>query len=54
MRSFLIVETQPRQGGTAFLVVHVSGKLAKEDYENFVPEFDRLARGMESCASCSI
>nr|WP_296902058.1 STAS/SEC14 domain-containing protein [Polaromonas sp.] len=46
MRSFLIVETQPRrQGGTAVLVVHVNGKLVKEDYENFVPEFDRLARG---------
>jgi hypothetical protein len=26
------------------LVVHVSGKLEKEDYEHFVPEFDRLVR----------
>jgi len=24
------------------LVVHVSGKLIKEDYEHFVPEFERL------------
>ena len=24
------------------LVVHVSGKLAKADYEHFVPEFERL------------
>ena len=28
------------QGKT--ITVHVSGKLAKEDYEQFVPEFDRL------------
>ena len=26
------------------LVVHVSGKLAKADYEHFVPEFERLVR----------
>ncbi|MFY9329094.1 MAG: STAS/SEC14 domain-containing protein [Georgfuchsia sp.] len=26
------------------LVVHVSGKLVKEDYAHFVPEFERLAR----------
>lgn len=26
------------------LVVHVSGKLVKEDYEHFVPEFERLVR----------
>lgn len=25
------------------LVVHVTGKLAKADYEHFVPEFERLA-----------
>jgi hypothetical protein len=25
------------------VAVHVSGKLLKEDYEHFVPEFDRLA-----------
>lgn len=25
------------------MVVHVSGKLTKEDYDYFVPEFDRLA-----------
>ena len=26
------------------LTVHVSGKLAKADYEHFVPEFERLVR----------
>ena len=26
------------------LIVHVSGKLAKADYERFVPEFERLVR----------
>jgi hypothetical protein len=26
------------------LVIHVSGKLVKEDYEHFVPEFERLVR----------
>ena len=26
------------------LAVHVSGKLAKADYEHFVPEFDRLVQ----------
>jgi len=26
------------------LVVHVSGKLAKADYEHFVPEFERLVK----------
>jgi hypothetical protein len=30
--------------GGEFLAVHVSGKLAKADYERFVPEFDRLVR----------
>jgi hypothetical protein len=28
--------------GGEILVVHVSGKLAKADYERFVPEFERL------------
>ena len=32
------------QNGGKTLVVHVSGKLAKADYEHFVPEFDRLVR----------
>jgi hypothetical protein len=32
------------QDGGKILVVHVSGKLAKADYEHFVPEFDRLVR----------
>jgi hypothetical protein len=26
------------------LIIHVSGKLVKEDYERFVPEFERLTR----------
>jgi hypothetical protein len=26
------------------LIVHVSGKLAKADYEHFVPEFERLVQ----------
>lgn len=30
------------EDGGKMLVVHVSGKLAKEDYERFVPEFERL------------
>jgi len=32
------------ENGGKILVVHVSGKLAKADYEHFVPEFERLAR----------
>jgi hypothetical protein len=30
------------ENGGKLLAVHVSGKLAKADYEHFVPEFDRL------------
>jgi hypothetical protein len=30
------------ENGGKTLVVHVSGKLAKADYEHFVPEFERL------------
>jgi hypothetical protein len=30
--------------GGKVLVVHVSGKLVKADYEHFVPEFERLVR----------
>ena len=30
------------EDGGKILVVHVSGKLTKADYEYFVPEFDRL------------
>ena len=30
--------------GGDILVVHVTGKLAKTDYEHFVPEFERLIR----------
>jgi hypothetical protein len=32
------------QDGGKILVVHVSGKLAKVDYERFAPEFERLVR----------
>jgi SpoIIAA-like len=32
------------EDGGKVLAVHVSGKLAKADYEHFVPEFDRLVR----------
>ena len=33
-----------RENGGKVLIVHVSGKLAKADYEHFVPEFERLVR----------
>lgn len=32
------------ENGGKVLAVHVSGKLAKQDYEHFVPEFERLVR----------
>jgi len=32
------------ENGGKLINVHVSGKLQKEDYEHFVPEFERLAR----------
>jgi hypothetical protein len=32
------------ENGGKMLVVHVSGKLVKADYEHFVPEFERLVR----------
>jgi len=32
------------ENGGKIVVVHVSGKLVKADYENFVPEFERLIR----------
>ena len=32
------------EDGGKLLVVHVTGKLAKTDYEDFVPEFERLIR----------
>jgi hypothetical protein len=40
--SSMAVEFNEEHGGKV-LVVRMSGKLAKEDYELFVPEFDRLA-----------
>ncbi len=32
------------ENGGKMLAVHVAGKLAKADYEHFVPEFERLVR----------
>lgn len=32
------------ESGGKILVVHVSGKVVKTDYEHFVPEFERLVR----------
>lgn len=32
------------ENGGKMLAVHVSGKLVKADYEQFVPEFERLVR----------
>lgn len=31
------------ENGGKVVVVHVTGKLVKADYEHFVPEFERLA-----------
>lgn len=39
----MAVETSERAGGRV-LEVHVSGKLAEEDYTHFVPEFERLIK----------
>ncbi|MGK0186294.1 MAG: hypothetical protein ACI9R3_002077 [Verrucomicrobiales bacterium] len=35
------IQIKENQDGKS-IAVHVSGKLAKEDYEHFVPEFERL------------
>ncbi|MFA5257608.1 MAG: STAS/SEC14 domain-containing protein [Opitutales bacterium] len=32
------------ENGGKILIVHISGKLVKADYEYFVPEFERLVR----------
>ena len=32
------------ENGGSILIIHISGKLVKEDYESFVPEFERLVR----------
>ena len=37
------IQVKKENGGT-ILVIHVNGKLAKADYELFVPEFERLLR----------
>lgn len=34
--------TLKEENGGRTVVVHVSGKLVQDDYEHFVPEFDRL------------
>ena len=47
------VHLSEENGGT-LLAVHVSGKLVKSDYEQFVPEFERLVRQHENCACSSI
>jgi MFS superfamily sulfate permease-like transporter len=37
------IQFHEEQGGN-ILVIHVSGKLEKGDYEHFAPEFERLVR----------
>lgn len=37
------IQTNEETGGKV-LVVHVSGKLAKADFEHFAPEFERLVK----------
>jgi hypothetical protein len=37
------IQVKEENGGKT-LVVHVSGKLSKADYEQFTPEFERLVR----------
>src|SRR5580704_11474729 len=37
------IEVSEENGGKLF-VVHVTGKLTKVDYQQFVPEFERLVR----------
>ena len=37
------IKFNEENGGKIF-VVHVSGKLIEADYDQFVPEFERLAR----------
>lgn len=39
----MAIHLEERNGGTV-LAVHVSGKLAKADYEHFVPAFERLVQ----------
>lgn len=39
----MTIQINEEKGGK-LLVVHVSGKLIKADYEHFVPEFERLVR----------
>jgi len=39
----MTIQLNEEYGGKV-LAVHVSGKLAKSDYEQFVPEFERLVR----------
>src|ERR1017187_9915173 len=41
--SYLAIRFHEENGGKT-LAVHVSGKLAAADYEDFVPEFERLVR----------
>jgi hypothetical protein len=41
--SKMTIQLKEESGGKV-LAVHVSGKLAKADYDHFVPEFERLVR----------
>jgi hypothetical protein len=40
------------EDGGKVIVVHVIGKLAKADYEHFVPVFERLARQHAMATFC--
>ena len=42
------------ENGGKILVVHVSGKLAKADYEYFVPEFERLVVSVQASRMVSV
>lgn len=39
----MAIQLNAENGGKT-LVVHVSGKLTRADYEHFIPEFERLVR----------
>ena len=46
------IQMNEENGGKA-LVLHLSGRLVKADYEHFVPEFERLVRQNGNCVCCS-
>src|SRR6202142_246567 len=43
-REFKMPIQLKEENGRNTLVIHISGKLVKPDYEHFVPEFERLLR----------